>query len=164
MSDFNTRFKSLPNWNGSCSSCGRDESQARFDKATPGFCNTCSHEKWSVENPILSLAVKMRARAKAKASQKKWPDLDFTTEWIAEKLRNGICDVTGIPFVISKKQAKALHARSPWIPSLDRIDSKKPYIKSNVQIVVYMYNACKGQFDHEDVVKFCQQVLEKTNG
>lgn len=164
MGEINSRFKSLPNWNGTCGICGRNESQTKFDRATAGLCNTCSHEEWATKNPIQSLATKMRARAKAKSRQKSWPELDFSAAWLCEKLRKGNCEATGIPFVIATKQAASKHARNPWIPSLDRIDSKKPYIKSNVQIVVYMYNACKGQFDHEDVVRFCQKVSEQKNG
>jgi len=45
------------------------------------------------------------------------------------------------------------------MPSLDRIDSKQPYLKDNVKLVVYMYNACKSQFAHEDVVSFCNQLV-----
>ena len=36
--------------------------------------------------------------------------------------------------------------------------SSKPYAKDNVQLVVYMYNVCKAEFAHKDVVKFCRAV------
>jgi hypothetical protein len=45
------------------------------------------------------------------------------------------------------------------VPSLDRIDSSKPYLKDNVQVVVYMYNVCKGEFSQEDVMLFARMLV-----
>lgn len=46
------------------------------------------------------------------------------------------------------------------VPSIDKTDSSKPYLKDNVKIVVFMYNVCKSEFNHEDVITFCKALKE----
>lgn len=56
----------------------------------------------------------------------------------------GYCAVTGIPLSFS---AKLPGARvSPWMPSLDRIDCRKGYTKTNCRIVCYLANISMSQF------------------
>ena len=87
-----------------------------------------------------------------------WPAPDFGSVWIEEKILFGYCEVTGIPFDLTSQKSSTSHAKNPWVPSLDRIDSTGVYCKENVQLVVYMYNVCKSEFSHGDVVKFCRAV------
>jgi len=78
------------------------------------------------------------------------PSTDLTTQWIADKIEKGVCEVTGIPFVL--KKPTGAH-RSPYTPSVDQIIPGKGYTKDNVQIVIWMYNAAKGEWGHEDVMR-----------
>ena len=83
---------------------------------------------------------------------------EITEDFILEKLRTGTCERTGIIF----EYGLPIEAwRSPWVPSLDRIDSDEGYTVSNVQLVCWMYNAAKTQFTDADVLKFCKAVIAK---
>ena len=93
-----------------------------------------------------------------------WSKPDFGTDWIYEKIKKGYCEVTGIKFDLETEVRTSVHAKNPWVPSIDRIDSSKPYLKDNVQVVVFMYNVCKSEFSHEDVIIFCNAVKEKEDG
>lgn len=81
-------------------------------------------------------------------------EFTLTKEWIFERVLRGICEVTGIPFVIA-------NGRKPWAPSLDKIDPKGGYTPDNVQVVVWIYNTCKWDSTHKDVVTFARAVVEK---
>jgi len=87
-----------------------------------------------------------------------WPAPNFGSIWIEEKILLGYCEVTSIPFDLTSQTSGTSHTKNPWVPSLDRIDSAGVYSKDNVQLVVYMYNVCKAEFSHSDVVRFCRTV------
>lgn len=59
-------------------------------------------------------------------------DVDF----VREKLDLGYCEVTGIRFDYTP--------HSPFIPTLERIDSTKGYEYDNVVVAVWIYNRAKG--------------------
>jgi len=75
-------------------------------------------------------------------------EINITYQDILELLSFKECKVTGIPLVINRDKP------NPFSPSVDRIDNKKGYIKSNIQITCYIYNMCKNLFKDEDVVDF----------
>ena len=79
-------------------------------------------------------------------------EFTITKAWILERLLAGECQVTGMPFVID-------NGRKPWAPSLDKTDPSGGYTPENTKVVVWMYNTCKWQFTHDDVVNFCKAVL-----
>lgn len=81
-------------------------------------------------------------------------DFDLDVPYLYELLKsqNNKCRASGIGLEFSTKSG--LKGRSPWSPSLDRIDSSKGYTKDNVQFVCLMYNLCKSTWTHEDVMKF----------
>lgn len=45
-----------------------------------------------------------------------------------------------------------------WKPSLDRIDSNLPYIKSNIRIVAWIVNHCRGDLTDEEFIDMCKKV------
>jgi hypothetical protein len=143
-----------------CKSCNKSGQSKMFAKGAFGICNRCYKIKWEKENPIKLRSQRLYGSASKRAKFFNWPSVDFNTEWIYEKIMNGYCEATGIPFDLTSEIAGS-HTKNPWVPSIDRIDSAKPYIKSNVQIVVYMYNVCKSEFSHQDVLKFCKYLYKK---
>jgi hypothetical protein len=156
-----------PAWTDSiapiCRICGGDKSVVSFGKGKVGVCNSCSKAEWNAQNPVKVRAQRLYGNAQKRAKANGWPKPDFGSEWIEEKILLGRCEATGIPFDLVERR-NGIHAANPWVPSVDRIDSSKPYSKDNVQIVVYMYNVCKSEFSHMDVVKFCRMlVLEDNN-
>lgn len=58
----------------------------------------------------------------------------------------GICQVTGIPFLRYDSSHKG---RKPFIPSIDRIDSKKPYVLSNCRIVCLAANIAMNEWGQD---------------
>jgi ribosomal protein L24E len=62
----------------------------------------------------------------------------------------GKCAITGIS--ISKKTSKLRN--TPITASLDRIDSKKGYVKGNVQFVAYSVNLAKSSFTNVEITEF----------
>jgi hypothetical protein len=92
-------------------------------------------------------------------------EFDLTRAWILEKLEAGVCEITGIPFILEAteedRKGKFTH---PFSPSVDRIDSLRGYTKDNCQVVVWIYNRAKGEDDHEDILKLAKALVERANG
>jgi hypothetical protein len=147
-----------------CISCNQSGDGKLFAKGGHGRCSRCTKTEWNKNNYTKVRAQRLWGNAYKRAVKKGWPLPDFNTKWIYDKIENGYCEVTGIPFDLESEATSSVHAKNPWVPSIDRIDSSKPYLKNNVQIVVFMYNVCKSEFNHEDVVKFCNAVKQKENG
>lgn len=81
--------------------------------------------------------------------------IDIDKEYLLHlvELSNNCCQVTGIKFDYDRNPK---YGKNPYAPSLDRIDSSKGYTKGNVQLVVFMYNTAKGDWEHEDVLKLAE--------
>lgn len=154
------RSYKIANWDGNCISCGGDATIVRFGKGKAGTCNSCSKEEWDKNNYLKIRCQRLYGNAQKRAKHSGWPPPDFTSEWIEAKILNGVCEATGIPFDLTTRRTE-IHASNPWVPSLDRIDSSRPYSKDNVQVVIYMYNVCKGEFAHEDVVLFAKMLARE---
>lgn len=73
----------------------------------------------------------------------------LTPKWVQERLDRGVCEVTGLRLELQKTAACHYGARSP---SIDRKDSSRGYTPENCQLVVWQYNAAKGQHDLADLV------------
>ncbi len=70
-----------------------------------------------------------------------------------------ICPKTGIPLVIHKERGKF------WdTPSVDRIDPKLGYTKSNIQVVCLWYNVSKLNWPEEVFIDMCKRVVSFNNG
>jgi hypothetical protein len=149
-----------------CIDCDKEDysNSKSFNKGGNGRCNRCSKIEWEKNNPDKLRAQRLRGNAGKRAKTMGWPEPDFDTDWIYQKIKKGYCEVTGIKFDLDTEVRSSVHAKNPWVPSIDRIDSSKPYLKDNVQLVVFMYNMCKSEFSHEDVIKFCNAIKEKENG
>jgi hypothetical protein len=152
------RSYKLPDWLGLCVSCGRGGEEVTFGKGKAGECSSCYKLRWNAENTVKVRAQRLYGNAQKRAKANNWPVPDFTSTWIEEKILAGVCEVTGVAFDLNTQTSNTVHAKNPWVPSIDRIDSSKPYLKDNVQVVIYMYNVCKSEFSHNDVVAFCKAV------
>lgn len=96
-----------------------------------------------------TLQYRMRGIARRRANRQNF-EFDITCEWVKEKLAKGVCEATGIPFVDEP--------RHPYRPSIDRIDNVKGYLKSNCQVVVYIYNLSKHIWTHTEVMDFVYRI------
>jgi hypothetical protein len=103
----------------------------------------------------------------ARSSRKKGVELNIRVEWIEDKLRNGVCEATGIPFVLNPEKSeftvttKLNRMMNPFAPSVERVDSLKGYTEDNCIITVLIYNYAKNSFSEEAVEMFCRAYLNK---
>jgi len=81
-------------------------------------------------------------------SKKKNLKFDLTLDWLLNKLKKGICEITGLPF--SEKIQRPAHR---YAPSVDRIDPKKGYVKDNCRVVLLMVNHIKRDYTDEEVAQ-----------
>ena len=96
--------------------------------------------------------------AKTRAKENNY-SFDLTEEWIENKLINGFCEVTNLPFVITY-----LTGKQPWAPSLDKIDPLKGYTMDNTRVVVWLYNAAKNVFSDNDVLLMANALVKNKDG
>ena len=52
-----------------------------------------------------------------------------------------------------------LTGRSPFQPSLDRIDGRRGYTKDNVRVVWLIENYARNNFSDEQLIEFCRRKL-----
>lgn len=93
-------------------------------------------------------------RVRSRSQKRKIPfDLDLT--WVRERIAEigHRCERTGREFVYESN-------KSPWQPSIDRIDSNGGYTRDNVQFVCLIYNLCKNDATDDDVLELARLVLK----
>lgn len=85
---------------------------------------------------------------------------DLLEQWDKQ---NGICPYTGWEMdnsprcSVTCKNAKKYYFKQA---SLDRIDSSKGYIKSNIQFICLIAQYAKNQFKNEELFEFCSAVTK----
>lgn len=100
--------------------------------------------------------------AKCRAKNKK-RDFELTPEFLLKLLNKQKCKCayTGLNFDM---KFSLENRRNAFGPSIDRIDSKKGYMKTNVQLVCNMVNMAKSEFTISEFDKMCISRMEKLNG
>lgn len=92
---------------------------------------------------------------------------ELDKEWLVDKLKNGVCEKTGLPFVFNGKEHQELNQKNnkhPFSPSLERKNSTLGYTKENTIVVCLIYNYCKNVFEEEAVEMFCKAYLNNLEG
>jgi hypothetical protein len=98
-------------------------------------------------------AQKMLCKAKERAVKKDF-EFSLTLDWLVNKIDNGFCELTKMPFTLDK--TNSLH--NPFGPSLDRINNKKGYTVENVRVVLWCVNRSLGE-DGLEVMKPIFRIL-----
>ena len=86
-------------------------------------------------------------------AREKGIDFTLTIDWVEEKLSRGVCEITGIAFVLGT-------IRHPFLPSIDPIDSNKGYTPENCRMILWMLNAAKGDSSEDHFQSNLRQVAE----
>jgi len=100
-------------------------------------------------------AASMIRSIRARCKKRGWPETDITAEWLEERLHNGVCPYTGMPFDLSPPTGEAINY---YAPSLDRVDGSAPYVKANVVLVSTWFNRARGELDIEHTLELCRLV------
>lgn len=115
--------------------------------ARAGHYDYASYRR-SIEDPR-NRARRMLENAKYRARQK-GQEFSLTREWVESKIRSGVCEVSGLPFVLGG------NGREPFSPSLDRKDNEKGYTPENTQVVCSIYNLAKSDYGHDAVARLAE--------
>lgn len=103
--------------------------------------------------PFIKSGMQYLATLRKRAQQKEF-DFDLTLEWLAEKLATTHCEATGIRFEGS--------ATDPFGLTIDRKDSALGYTLANCWATCWIYNRCKLDGTHEDVMRLARALVQPT--
>ena len=93
--------------------------------------------------------------ARYRASKKSLP-FTLTQEWVTDKVNRGVCEATGLSFVFDLNSPSHAH---PFAPSLDQRHPNAGYTPDNTQVVVFIYNQAKQDYDESVVVVMARALL-----
>jgi hypothetical protein len=74
---------------------------------------------------------------------------------------DGACEISGLRFDF--RPAPEYRIR-PWMPSVDRVDSAKPYTPGNCRIVCAAVNLALNQFGEDVLLEIASGILRKKTG
>ncbi len=95
------------------------------------------------------------SRARVSSKKRGHPPPTIKIRDLLPSLTRGTCDLTGLPF---EPDPGVLKRRSPYTPSIDRIDSSKPYTKKNFRVVLWAINSGCGTWGLETYLKIASAV------
>jgi len=75
--------------------------------------------------------------------------------------QNGMCAITGLPMIIRPSSGRYDIPNSPFLASLDRIDSSGHYSLDNIQWVCLSAQYAKHTFSQEDTLAFFKAIIER---
>lgn len=139
-----------------CKTCHRAYNRDRMRKLRndPKFrdLGIKQHNEWVKKNQEagdLEFAMRLRITNKRCECKKKDLAFDLDLEWCLEQISKG-CPITGRPFDGNKD--------SPMYPSIDRIQPKLGYIKSNCRMVALCFNLLRSDWSDEEVLSIFQPI------
>lgn len=84
--------------------------------------------------------------------------VEITVEWIAEKLKLGKCEVSGLPFDMSTERAATRRNRN--VPSVDQIIAGKGYTLDNSRVVLVAVNLGLCEWGLDSFIELAKATLE----
>ena len=158
IEDFNWRTQSRThkkNRAQSCKKCDQKAAKAR-EEADPEKKKkrNAKQKEWLDKNPLNNAVHQAKDRAKNIAKERgiDWkaggPDWDALFNIDVDYLKKlyhdqgGVCKATKLPFIY---EGAAKRTR-PFVPSIDRIDPAKGYVKGNVRLVLWAINQALNEF------------------
>jgi hypothetical protein len=131
-------------------------------------CEKCA--RWNERNPGKSRAALRRRRhespwysslrGSAQRAKDGGIECDINNAWAVETY-NGVCSLTGIPFVISALGPAGRSGIRPYSPSIDRINPLKGYTQDNCRWVLSAINMFKGEMSDAEMYHIAEALLAK---
>lgn len=84
-------------------------------------------------------------------------EFSLTKPWLVERLTRGVCEASGLPFVLERHSAAFI---GPFSPSLDRRDPAQGYTETNTLVVITMHNFCKGQWGPDEHRRYIEAMAQ----
>lgn len=81
----------------------------------------------------------------------------ISRSWIEERIRRGVCEVTGLPLDLSPEPGP----RRPLTPSIDQIRPGMGYTEENSRLVCWIYNSAKSTWTHETLVFMASALISE---
>ena len=92
-------------------------------------------------------------KASSRRAQKRNETFSLSRQWIKDQLMIGKCAVSGLLFDLSSI------GRSPYSPSIDRIDNTKGYIPENCRLILWALNAAFSNWGEQEMKLIVKQWL-----
>lgn len=148
-----------------CPPCGIEHLTKEFDsdKSQPdglqSYCKKVRHERRLVylstyDGFIKNLFKDLRSNAKKRKIQVNITLQDIKDLYISQNKQCAISKITMTHQATDRKEGDQ-HILNKWNISVDRIDSKKPYTKDNIQLVCAIINRLKMSLSDEDFLFLC---------
>lgn len=105
---------------------------------------------WHRRNPLQTAIITIHTRAK-----KKDLPFDLTESWLEEKLKPGVCELTGMKLYMGNEP------RHPHKWSVDRIDSRNGYLTNNCRIVSLHVNLALSNYGELELHRLAAALMVK---
>lgn len=128
-----------------CKDCDKEKERSRKHSRSSEISD--EHRQWRLERRGFALVNVARHRAKAKGVP-----CTLDPEDIQARIDAGHCEVTGIPFDLTKP-------RSWNAPSLDRINPSEGYTPTNVRVILFSLNVMANVWGIQKVVEAGNAIL-----
>ena len=140
----------------SCEQCGIEFNKTPYEikrAKDAGRCNFCSRNCASQSKSSVGYGYYL------KQCKKENPATDVTTEYLKE-IFNNKCAYTNIPIKLRTLTETIINPVNT--ASIDRIDSKLPYIKGNIQFVSLSVNYAKNRYDEKYIFQLINDIKQYT--
>lgn len=114
------------------------------------------NKKWMRENYTSKRydQIKLMVKSMISGSNKRGLICELSYGDVEEMIDPMLCSVTGVKLSWDWNDK----GRNPWRPSIDRIDPSKGYVKDNVRVVCWAYNAAKNEWSDAVVQKWARNI------
>lgn len=110
-------------------------------------------KRWEQKYPARKMLTQCRGNAKQRGLE-----CNLTLQMIEEMLQPMTCSATGLPLSFERIDGQR-HSRSPWYPSIDRLDNSVGYVPGNVRVVCSIYNFMRSNHADHDVLAVARALV-----
>jgi hypothetical protein len=108
---------------------------------------------WRTKNPASSMWSSTKKSARVQGVP-----FDLDKEWFSERLLDGTCEMSGLPFEVERGIG---FGRNPNAPSVDRIKAGGPYTKANCRLILWGLNRALSNLGEDYYLKIARAILVK---